>query len=168
MAEAGYANGFSVTLFVASDNQQEMDTAVILQNMLAQINIDVQIVAMEMGAFLAAATAGHQDMHLLSWNSFSGDHHNGLILFHSDSIGASNRFRYSNPEVDRLLNLGAGELDPVRRIEIYKEVQRLIHYDTPGIFLMIGEELVALSPNVTGFVNFPFRFPRLNTVHFIN
>lgn len=168
MAEAGYADGFSVTLWNTSDNQQEADTAVILQNMLAQINIDVQIVSVEFATFLHGVTQGQQDMHVLSWNNITGDLDYGLTLYHSSNIGASNRFRYNNPEVDRLLNLGRQELDHERRLEIYAEIQRIIHYDAVAVFLLHGEELVATSPSIRGFVNFPMRSPRLNTVQFVN
>jgi peptide/nickel transport system substrate-binding protein len=168
MAQAGYADGFRLTLYNTSDNQQEADTSVIVQNMLAQININVEIVSVEFATFLAAVTAGQQDMHVLSWNNGMADPDYGLTLYNSANIGASNRFRYNNPEVDRLLLAGREELDPKRRLEIYEEAQRIIVRDVPAVFLMHGEELVALSPQIAGFVNFPIRLARLNTVRFVN
>ena len=164
MAEAGYEDGFTLSLWNNADNQECVDKAVIIQNMLAQIGITVEIVSVEFATFLAGATAGEQDMHVLHWNNITADPDYGLALWHSTNIGASNRFRYDNPEVDRLLDLGRSELDPAARTEIYNEVQRLIVADMPAIFLLHGEELVALSPNVEGFVNFPSRIPELHTV----
>ena len=164
MAEAGYEDGFTLTLWNNADNQECVDTSVILQNMLAQIGIEVEIVSVEFATFLAGVTAGEQDMHVLHWNNITADPDYGLALWHSSNIGASNRFRYDNPEVDGLLDQGRAELDPARRTEIYNEVQRLIVEDMPAIFLVHGEELVALSPNVEGFVNFPNRIPELHTV----
>ena len=164
MAEAGYADGFTLTLWNSADNQECVDTSVIVMNMLAQIGINIEIVSVEFATFLAGVTAGEQDMHVLHWNNITADPDYGLALWHSTNIGASNRFRYHNPEVDRLLDQGRAELDPAVRTEIYNEVQRLIVEDMPAIFLVHGEELVALSPNVEGFVNFPSRIPELHSV----
>jgi peptide/nickel transport system substrate-binding protein len=168
MAEAGYPNGFSINVWCTVDNQQEVDKAVIIQNMLAQIGIRVEVVSLEFATFLHGVTTGQHDMYVLSWNNISADPDYGLALWNSSNIGGSNRFRYHNPEVDRLLNLGRQELNPVARLEIYREVQRLIVADRPAVFLLHGEELVALSPNIGGFVNFPIRISRLNTVYFKN
>ena len=168
MAEAGYADGFSVSLWNTAANQQEVDTSVILQNMLGQINIDVEIVSLEFATFIQGINAGNHDMYVLSWLNGLADADYGLTLFHSNNIGGSNRFRYSNPELDRLLDRGREELNPVTRLEIYREAQRIIVGDVPAVFLLHGEELVALSPNIRGFVNFPNRSPRLNNVRIVN
>ncbi|MCL2602547.1 MAG: ABC transporter substrate-binding protein [Treponema sp.] len=168
MAEAGYADGFAVTLWCTVDNQQEVDKSVIIQNMLAQIGIRVEVISLEFATFLQGVTSGQHDMYVLSWNNGMADPDYGLALFHSSNIGGSNRFRYHNPNVDRLLDRGRQELDPAARLDLYREAQRLIVADHPAVFLLHGEELVALSPQISGFVNFPFRFPRLNTVYFKN
>ncbi|MCL2602772.1 MAG: ABC transporter substrate-binding protein, partial [Treponema sp.] len=166
MAEAGYANGFSISLWCNVSNQQEVDKAVIIQNMLAQIGIKVEVVSLEFATFLQGVTQGQHDMYILSWTNIATDPDYGLALFHSSNIGGSNRFRLNNPEIDRLLNLGRQELNPVARLAIYEQVQRLIVEARPAVFLLHGEELVALSPHIAGFVNFPIRIPKLHTVYF--
>ncbi|MFN8632932.1 MAG: peptide ABC transporter substrate-binding protein [Chloroflexota bacterium] len=40
-----------------------------------------------------------------------------------------NRSRYGNPEADRLFEQGGKELDPVKRVEIFKSLNRLLHDD---------------------------------------
>ena len=168
MAEAGYANGFSATLWNTVANQQEVDKSIIIQNMLAQININVEIVSLEFATFLSGVTAGQQDMHVLTWNNLMSDPDYGMLLYKTVNIGASNRFRYSNPEVDSLLERGRAELDPVARSEIYRQAQHIIRDDMPAVFMLYGEELVAVSPRIQGFANFPIRSPRFNTVSFRN
>jgi len=168
LAEAGYPNGFSVSLWCTVDNQQEVDKAVIIQNMLGQVGINVEVVSTEFATFLQGVTAGRHDMYILSWNNAMADPDYGLTLFHSSNIGGSNRFRYHNPEVDRLLDLGRQELNQTARFELYRQAQELIFADTPAVFLLHGEELVALSPRIDGFENFPTRISRFNTVRFTN
>jgi len=166
LAEAGYPNGFNINIWCTVDNQQEVDTAVIIQNMLGQVGINVEIVATEFATFLQGVTAGRHDMYVLSWNNATADPDYGMTLWHTSNIGGSNRFRYSNPEVDRILDLARQELNPTVRLDYYRQVQRLVVADCPAVFLLHGEELVALSPKIGGFVNFPIRLARLHTVYF--
>jgi peptide/nickel transport system substrate-binding protein len=107
-------------------------------------------------------------MYILSWNNMPADPDYGLVLFHSDSIGGGNRFHYSNPELDRILDEARAELNPARRVALYEQAQRILVHDKPLLFLLHGEELCALSPRIGGFVNFPPRVARLNTVYFRN
>jgi len=52
-------------------------------------------------------------------------------LFHSQS--RNNLTRYHNPRVDRLLDKARAEQDYLRRVELYREVERLIMEDSPII-----------------------------------
>ena len=168
MAEAGYADGFSLELWNTADNQLEVDTSVILQNMLGQIGIDVNIVSVEFAAFLASINNGEHDAYVLSWNNITADPDYALTLFHGGNIPSPNRFRYQNTELDRLLDMGREELNAPARLEIYRQAQHIIAEDMPAVFLLQGEELTALSPQVQGFVNFPIRTSKFNTVYFAN
>ena len=168
MEEAGYADGFPLSLWVNADNQLEVDTAVILQNMLGQIGIDVEITSAEFATFLASINAGEHDAYVLSWTNMTFDPDYALTLFHGSSRPSPNRFRYHNPELDRLLDLGREEMDPALRLEIYHQAQEIIVQDMPAVFLMQAEELTALSPNLRNFLNFPVSTPRLANVYITN
>src|SRR5699024_7210109 len=51
MAEAGYEDGFSIEI-MTNDEAQRVNTAVYLQEALAEINIDVEVQQVEWGAYL--------------------------------------------------------------------------------------------------------------------
>ncbi|MGQ7843449.1 ABC transporter substrate-binding protein [Granulosicoccus sp. 3-233] len=56
-----------------------------------------------------------------------------------------NSARYSNPEVDELLATGAVEVDPVRRGEIYAELQAILAEDMPVVNLFEMEFLTVYN-----------------------
>ena len=58
-------------------------------------------------------------------------------IWHSSSIGkgGSNYISYKNPEVDKLIDEGRGELDQKKRTSIFKKVYGLIADDVPYIFM---------------------------------
>lgn len=150
--EAGMADGFTTSIWT-NDNPQRQSIAVLVQEALAELNIDVSINVMEFGAYLDQTAAGEHDMFILGWSNPTGDADYGMYaLFHSSQKGnPGNRSFYENPEVDALLDEGRQEADPERREEIYAEVAQLLTDDAPMAFLVHTEYLNGISDNVSGF-----------------
>ena len=153
MIEAGYEDGFTTTIWYNVPNQTRMDIAEIVQHALREINIDVSVDGLEWGDYLTRTEEGEHDMFILGWVSVTGDADYGLYpLFHSENFGgAGNRTFYSNPEVDRLLELGRSEIIEEKRLEVYRDVQQIIRDEAPWIFINQGETLVAVASNLNGF-----------------
>jgi len=164
MAEAGFSDGLTLSLVCNVANQMDTDKAVIIQSMLAEIDINVEIVAAEFAVFLTAANSGEYDMFLHGYTNPPADLDYSLMQFHHSAIGWSNRFFMRNAKIDDLLDQGRSELDPVRRLEIYAEAQQLIWDYSPAVFISQGEDLLAVAPGLGGFVNFPIATPRFWTV----
>ncbi|MCL2006883.1 MAG: ABC transporter substrate-binding protein [Treponema sp.] len=154
MATAGHANGFDTTITINAASSTALDTAEYLQSQLRQLNINVRVEAYEAGILFERLAAGEHDMFTLSWTTVTGDADYGMFpLFHTQNWGtAGNRFRYSNPRVDTLLEQGRYETNPTRRLEYYTEVQRIIRDEAPWVFVLQNEFLMATKPNIRGFV----------------
>ncbi|SIT88992.1 glutathione ABC transporter substrate-binding protein [Edaphobacillus lindanitolerans] len=152
LEEAGYADGFSTTIWT-NDNPQRVDMAVLLQQSLKELNIDVKIEQMEFGTYLEKTAAGEHDMFILGWSNPTGDADYGLYaLFHSSQKGdPGNRSFYENEKVDQLLDEGRKETDPDARVGIYAEAQQQIVEDAPMIFIHHQEYLNGVSDKVKGF-----------------
>lgn len=152
LEEAGHADGFDITLMVHDDNPERMDMAVFLQESLAELNINVNVEQLELGAFLDVTANGEHDMFVLGWFNFTGDPDNGLApLFHSDNLGNSgNRSFFENDELDSLLDEGRQVSDENERQEIYEEAQQILIDEAAAIYVRYGENLHASSANVEG------------------
>jgi len=168
MAEAGLADGFSTTIWYNSDSQQRGDIAVIVQNQLRELNIDVTIEAIEWGTYLSRLAQGEHDMFVLQWANTTGEPDNALFnVFHSSNHGApGNRQFYTNLELDRLIEESRSELDHERRRELFAEIQQIIRDDAPLVFLHHGEDLVVAKPNLRGFEVLPTGAHLMRTVYF--
>ncbi|MCL2380949.1 MAG: ABC transporter substrate-binding protein [Treponema sp.] len=156
LAEAGHpGGGFTLSFYFNEGNVQRMDTGVIMQAMLAEVGIGVEVRAMEWAAYLemTANPAGGHDMFMLGWVTVTGDPDYGLDIFHSRNFGAAgNRFFWSDPEVDRLLDAARGQTNPQARYDMYIEAQRLIMAGLPLIMVQEGEVIVAARSNVSGLI----------------
>lgn len=62
---------------------------------------------------------------------------------------------WKRPEFDRLLEQARGELDPVKRKELYAECQRMIWEDGGEIIPMFNNFLFGAAKRVEGFVAVP-------------
>lgn len=167
LAEAGYADGFSTTLWT-NENQQRIDIATIVQNQLEVVGIEVTVEILEWGQYLQDTAAGAHDMFILGWTTVTADADYGLYaLFHGSQFGdGGNRTFWSDPEVDRLLDLGRTTIDQDERLAAYQEAQEIIRDQAPWIFTWTGENLAGLRDNVTGFKQHPAGHHRLDKVGF--
>ena len=151
LAEAGYADGFKTSIWT-NDNPQRQQIAIILQEALKQLNIEVSIEVMEWGAYLDKTSTGEHDMFILGWSPSTGDADGALYpLFHSSDMGNNNRTFFSNSEVDKLLEAGRVETDATVRAQIYKDVQEIINTEAPAAFVHHQAYLTGVSNKVTGF-----------------
>ena len=152
LAEAGYADGFKTTIWT-NDSPTRKNVAIVLQQGLKELGIELEIQELEWGAYLEKTAAGEHDMFILGWSNGTGDADYGLYaLFHSSQHGdPGNRSFYTNTKVDELLNSGRREADQNKRLSIYQEAIQLISDDSPMAFVLHPSSLVGVSKEVTGF-----------------
>ncbi|HXH10877.1 MAG TPA: ABC transporter substrate-binding protein [Alphaproteobacteria bacterium] len=136
LAEAGYPNGvgFPVvqlwTLFRAESTKEELAA---YQRYWADIGVRVEVqVESDWSRYREMLSEGKLPMFRLSWSATVPDPDDFLSrLLHSSS--PNNRTFYRNARVDQLLDQARTELDTTQRIELYREVERIVMEDAPWI-----------------------------------
>lgn len=163
LAEAGYPNGFATQLYAPNGRYlKDMEIAEAIQAMLADVGIDASIVTADWATYLemteVPAERSTVPMAMVGWGTVTGDADYGLYpLFHTTQwvpAGSSRSF-YSNPEVDRLLDLARNNPDPQVREQTYKEAMTLIMEDAPWIFLHAEVQLTAVRKEAEGVIVHP-------------
>jgi peptide/nickel transport system substrate-binding protein len=73
-------------------------------------------------------------------------------VFHSEQVPpvGFNRTYYSNPDVDRLINLATRATIDDERLRYYREVQKIVADDVPYISLWYKTNIAVMRPNVSG------------------
>ncbi|MEM9775939.1 MAG: ABC transporter substrate-binding protein [Chloroflexota bacterium] len=79
------------------------------------------------------------------------------VLYHTDS--EFNIARYSNAEVDAMLEEARTELDVAQRISLYQEVEAILLEDAATITLFHGISDVVVNPRLQGYVLSPMGAP---------
>ncbi|WP_297404693.1 glutathione ABC transporter substrate-binding protein [uncultured Cetobacterium sp.] len=149
---AGHDKGLKIKLWT-NDNPVRRDIAVIVQDQLKQVGVDVTIETLEWGAYLDATARGEHDMLIFGWVSVTGDADYGLDpLFNTANHGgAGNRSFFSDKRVDELLGLAKHSTDAAKRLEYYNEAQELIQNQVPILTLLYQTQNIGKQKNVKGF-----------------
>jgi peptide/nickel transport system substrate-binding protein len=146
--EAGFTNRparFRLS-YKTSQNDVALRKAQYVQAQLKKLNIEVEIRSYEWSTFFADIRRGDFQLYSLEWVSIT-DPDIYYYIFHSKSVppDGANRGGYSNPEVDRLLEIGRRETDRSKRAEIYRRVQKIVAHDLPYVNRRT-EQIAAATP----------------------
>lgn len=160
LEEAGYEDGLELDLWVMPVSRPYMPNpetvAEILESDLGKIGIEVNIVREEWAPYLEKTSEGDQELFLLGWSGSNGDpDYFYSSLVHSNQIGGENRSFYENEEVDKLIDEAATTVDEDERESLYKEIQEILHEETPQVNLVHSKPLVAASSKVKDFIAHP-------------
>ncbi|HUP32234.1 MAG TPA: ABC transporter substrate-binding protein [Gaiellaceae bacterium] len=129
MRQAGFANGFEVTMTTFSTPLDFQQVAAVMRQQLDRIGIELRIEAQEPGTFAANNGRGNFDWDLTA-RGMRGDVDGYLAEFNpSASIYNVWYPQYRNVRVWRLVGNGRITLNQARRIPMYKEAQRLLLND---------------------------------------
>jgi peptide/nickel transport system substrate-binding protein len=130
LAEAGVPNGFRLTIHSPNDRYpNDAKIAEAVGQMLTRNGIDTQVVTMTQSVFFRDASTGSPEKGpkfsfiLVGWGSGTGEASSplkSLLATYSreKGMGPSNRGRYSNPEVDKLINEALATVDDAKRQDL--------------------------------------------------
>jgi len=160
LTEAGYPNGFEVTLYVMPVSRPYMfDPPKIgeaIQSYLGAIGIKVKFYQVDWGTYLQETEAGKHQMCLLGWTGDNGDPDNfmnALYGANACSIGTAGNYAFFNDEnVQILLSKALQTYDKEKRAEYYKKAQEVIHEDAGWVYLAHSMQSMVFRKNVHGFV----------------
>jgi peptide/nickel transport system substrate-binding protein len=138
MAEAGFANGFPVTLQTQARVKPLIETSEVLKAQLKQINIDVTVQPLEIGIFARNNTNGDFDW-ALTFRRMRGDVSQFYADFHPTGVIMKTVFKaYSNQELGNLYLQGLRTTDQRQRQGIYRRIDDILMTDWPEIPLVVG------------------------------
>ncbi len=148
MAEAGYADGFSVTLLVGLlDSLRDMGAVV--QQQLAEIGITVDVQNKENAEYVDLW--GKHEFEMMACQNGAGSDPNRGVAFFFKTGAAANIAEYSNARVDELCDLGAGTTDVAAREGYYKEAIEIILDECPNVTVASPREFFMANPKVKGY-----------------
>ena len=149
LTEAGFPNGFPLTMFVPSGRYiKGEDVTQAIAADLGKVGIRAQVRPIESGTiFKLRDDRKIAPLFLFAWGSNLGDAGEiPLAILHSTSLNAV----YSSPALDRLLNEAGTTIDAAARKQTLSKLQELVKDEAPFLFLYTNEELYGVSTKLVG------------------
>jgi peptide/nickel transport system substrate-binding protein len=135
LAEAGFPNGFEVTLGTPNDryiNDEKVAQAV--AQMLTRAGLKVNVDAMTASTFFSRRNKFEFSMYLAGWGADSGEMLNPLVslvatMNPQTGLGSTNRGRYSNKELDAVIAEASKTIDDAKREELLRKGSKIVMDD---------------------------------------
>ncbi|MGX5732752.1 ABC transporter substrate-binding protein [Bosea thiooxidans] len=157
LKEAGQSK-VSVEVFI-TNNPVHAQIGQVIQAMAQEVGIDVQIRSTEFASQLRDQQQGKFQMSRVGWSGRIDP--DGNIHAFVTTKGNQNDGKYSNAEVDRLLDEARTIYDPAERKKRYDAAQKILQDELPIIYLYNETVFFALRSNLQGFVINPDGMIRL-------
>lgn len=157
LKEAGQSK-VSVELFV-TNNPVDTQVGQVVQAMAQEAGIDVQLRSTEFASQLRDQQQGKFQMSRIGWSGRTDP--DGNIHPFVTSKGNQNDGKYSNPQVDKLLDEARTIYDPAERKKRYDAAQAILQDELPIVYLYNQTVFFALRSNLDGFVINPDGLIRL-------
>ena len=135
LAEAGYPDGFGLVL--GSPNDRYINDAQIAQavaQMLTRVGIKTEVDAMTKSTFFARRNKYEFSLYMAGWGSGTGEMSSPLRALvatrnKEKGMGGTNRGRYSNPELDAMIEEALSIVDDDKREAVLRKASGLVMAD---------------------------------------
>ncbi|MGD8566483.1 MAG: ABC transporter substrate-binding protein [Gammaproteobacteria bacterium] len=150
-------NGYSVDrplhiVYKTSNNAFRIRLATIIQSQLADVGIQVDLRTYDWGTFYGDIKAGNFQMYSLSWVGVNLPDIFRYV-FHSASVppNGANRGRFSDQQVDKLLDEARTAQDLAYQAEIYRHVQEILFKKLPYVPLWYEDHVFIAQRSIKGY-----------------
>jgi oligopeptide transport system substrate-binding protein len=161
LAESKYGNNLPPIVYTDAGIGSYIggDVAAMAQMWQQTLGVEITVENLEPNYYIEKIYAGeHGQIFGGGWCADFPDPENFAdVLFHSQS--AQNSGRYSNPELDSLLEAARVEQDVSKRIQMYQQAEQMIVDDAPVLFTTHSLSYMLVKPYVKGYVFTPIDVP---------
>ena len=158
LADAGYANGFPLTVNVASTEQARMDIAQSLQQTFAKAGVELKILASDQKTVITTYRARKHDMALLTWGiDYFDPNTNMSFVVNTDNSDTPKskplawRNAWMNADFNKRADALLFETDAAKRKAAYQQMIKDWQPVSPFVMMFQQNWVAALSPKVKNF-----------------
>ena len=154
LAEAGYENGFDMTITVPSNYQPHIDTAQVLVEQLSKVGINATIQLVEWNTWLSDVyTNRNYSSTVIGVDASSMTANAMLERFYSKEDG--NFINFSDEEYDKLYLEALKTMDDEKQTSIYKRLETILAEKAANVYLQDMAEFVAIRDKYEGYAFYP-------------
>ncbi len=139
-----------LSIVFTNGKKSDEATALVMQQRLKEIGIDLQLVPMERNAFIQKLfTEGKKDFDMAINAYVMGKEPNAYRSIFEVG-GENNVSNYVNKDLDKKWEAANGETDKAKREALYKEIQNTIAEDLPIYPITYSQSIIAVDKKIGG------------------
>ena len=154
LAEAGYPDGFEMTITVPSNYTPHVNTATVLVELLSEIGVKATVQPVDWGTWLEEVYSNRKFQSTVT--GLTSDNMTARKLLERFGSEVGNNFtNYSNEEYDEILAKALGAADDAEQTELYKQLERNLTENAANVYLQDMADLVAVRKGLDGLTFYP-------------
>lgn len=165
LAEAGYADGFDLSIAVVSSYQPHMDTAEVVVEQLRAIGINASVQPMDGATWLNDVYVGRNFQATITGVDAKNVTARAMLERFVSENG-KNFINYNNPAYDALYTRAQECTSETEQVEIYKQMETMLCDTAANLYIQDLADLVAIRADLTGLQFYPIYVLDLSAVHY--
>lgn len=165
LAEAGYPNGFEMSITVPSNYTPHMNTAQVVIEQLKAVGITATLKPVEWETWISDVYNAREFETTIC--GFDASTMTARAMLERWTTGyAKNMINFSNEEYDELFAQAVVCTDDAEQTEIYKRMLEILAEDAANVYIQDLCDMVAVNPALGGFTFYPCYVLDLSTVYY--
>lgn len=164
LAQAGYPDGFDMTISVPNNYQPHMDTAEVVAEQLREAGINVTIQPVEWSTWLDIIYNGRQFQATVVGVDAANMTARAMLERFTSDYG-KNFINYNNPAYDTLFQQAINAQDEATQTDLYKQMESMLADTAANVYIQDLCDLVAMRQDLGGLKFYPIYVLDLSTVY---
>ena len=164
LAQAGYPDGFDMTISVPNNYQPHMDTAEVVAEQLREAGINVTIQPVEWSTWLDTIYNGRQFQATVVGVDAANMTARAMLERFTSDYG-KNFINYNNPAYDALFQKAINAQDEAGQTDLYKQMETMLADTAANVYIQDLSDLVAMRQDLGGLKFYPIYVLDLSTVY---
>lgn len=165
LAEAGYPNGFSLTITVPSNYQFHVNTAQVIVNELKTIGVKANIRQVDWSTWLSRVYLNRQyEATIIGLDGTTLSPRSFLQRYVTGDSG--NFIHFSSSAYDTLYAKAITETNAEKRVADYKQLQSILTKEAASVYIQDPASLTAVKKGLGGYLFYPLYVQDMSTVYY--
>ena len=165
LADAGYPDGFSMTITVPSNYTPHVDVATVLEQQLKAVGISVTIDLVEWPTWVERVYQG-RDFESTVVGIDASSMTARAMLERFESSNDKNFINFSDSEYDRVFAQAISSTDDGEQTALYQRLQEILSEQAANVYIQDLCDFVAVSPKLGGLTFYPIYVLDLSAIYY--
>lgn len=164
LTEAGYPDGFEMTITVPSNYTPHVNTATVLVELLKEIGVQATVEPVDWNTWLDEVYGQRKFQSTIT--GLTSDNMTARKLLERFGSEVGNNFtNYSNEEYDEILAKALTATDDEEQIALYKQLEKNLTENAANVYLQDMADLVAVRTGLEGLTFYPLYVLDISKLH---